>query len=321
VKTINSNSDLGCYGLGSSAPSNAKGAGIMKKSKSIMLAAATAVASLLGAAAMPANASVINLSNGDSSLSINPASNAGVDNWTVDGTNQLNKEWFWFRVGSSGPQSSIDSLTLTSQTALSTNGGSNNWANVTYADIAQAFQLSVTFQLSGGQAHSGTADLAETIQITNTGTSNLSYHFFDYTSMALAGHSGGQNVSLTGLNTATQSTTGGTSQTVVSAPAAEDEAGLGTGSSFPLLSALETTSGLTLSGSTTGTDVNGEWAFEWDPILKPGQSYLITVDKQICTVPEPTSSLALLGMGGIFISRPRRRDEDPDPRTMQVAEA
>jgi len=290
----------------------------MNKSKSIMLAAATAVASLLGAAAMPANASPFTLTNGNSSVTVDPSNSDGMYNWTVNGTNQLNQQWFWYRVGATGAQNSIDSLTLQSTQLLSTTGGANdNWAKVTYADIAKSFQLSVTFQLSGGQTGSGTSDLAEAIEITNTSTSTLDYHFFDYTNLNLGGKTGGQSATLTGFNTATQTAPGELSQTVVSGKANEYEAG----AYDTILHSLETTSGLTLSGPTSVTDADAEWAFEWDPILAPGKSYLITVDKQVESIPEPTSSLALLGIGGLFYARPRRRDEDPDPRTAQVAEA
>jgi hypothetical protein len=298
----------------------------MKKSKSIMLAAAAAVASLLGAAAMPASASPFTLTNGNSSVTVDPANSDGMYNWTVDNVDQLNAgvttpntgQWFWYRIGSSGAQTPISSLNLLSTTLLSTSGGTNdNWANITYADVARSFQLSVTFQLSGGQAHSGSSDLSETYEITNTSSSTENFHFFDYTNLTLGGKAGGQNLTLSGLNTATQSAAGELSQTVVSGKANEYEAN----TFSTLLTALNGTDGLTLSGATSETNADPEYAFEWDPTLAPGQSYLITEDKEIQAVPEPTSALALLGMGGIFFTRPRRRDEDPDPRTAQVAEA
>ena len=291
----------------------------MTKSKQIMLAAATAVASLLGAAAVPAIAvpTGYTLTNGNTSVSIDPTNSDGMYNWTVDGTNQLQQQSWWYRVGT-GAQSEINNVPLSSVTEMSTNGGSDNWLNATYTDVAQAFQLSITYMVTGGQTGSGVSDISETMKVINTSTTNsLNYHLFDYANLTLGGKALGESVSLTGNNTATVSAPGELSQTVVSGKASEYAAGNATS----LLSALEGTSNLNLSGPTSLSDVDAEWAFQWDVNLCTGQSYLVTVDKQVRSVPEPTSAMALLGLGGIFFSRPRRRDEDPDPRTAQVAEA
>jgi hypothetical protein len=287
----------------------------MNKSKSIMVAAATAVVSLLGAAAVPATASTINLSNGNTSVTLDPST---MTNWAVNGTNQLNQQSFWYRVGASGAQQTVDSIGTPTITQMSTNGGSDNWANASYTDIAQAFSLSITTLVTGGQPGSGVSDISETVKVVNLSTTNsLSYHLFDYANFNLGGKTGGASANLTGNNTATVTAGADVAQTVVSGKANEYEAG--TFSS--LLTSLSSTSGLTLSGPTSVSDVDAEYAFEWDETLAPGQSFLITSDEQVQTVPEPTTSMALLGMGGLFFSRPRRRDEDPDPRTAQVAEA
>jgi hypothetical protein len=316
VKTCNSKCDLGCKGLGSSALTVPTQRGfIMNKSKSIMLAAATAVASLLGAAVVPATASTYNLSNGNTSVTLDPST---MTNWTVDGTNQLGQQSFWYRVGASGVQQTVDSIGTPTVTQMSTNGGSDNWMNASYTDVAQAFQLSVTTMVSGGQSGSGVSDVSETVKVVNMSkTNSLSYHLFDYANFNLGGKTGNASANLTGNNTATVTAGGDMSQTVVSGKSNEYEAG----TFSTLLTGLGSTSGLTLSGPTSVSNVDAEWAFEWDVTLAPGQSFLVTSDEQVQTVPEPTTSMALLGMGGLFFSRPRRRDEDPDPRTAQVAEA
>ena len=67
----------------------------MSKSKSIMLAAATAVASLLGFS-QSSHAAIINLTNRNSTAQINTTGGVnstpadGVDQWTVNGINQIN---------------------------------------------------------------------------------------------------------------------------------------------------------------------------------------------------------------------------------------
>lgn len=320
MNTIHSNLQT-CNVLGPSGADFRKGKGIMRKSKALVIAAATVAASIFGAAAMPAHATPITLQSGNSSISIDPNNQDGMYNWTVDGTNQLNQQWFWYR-STSGAQHSIDTLQEQPGSPVEMNTGSApagdfDWANITYEDANKSFQLSATFALNGGLAKSGASDVAETLKITNIGSTKLTYSLFDLTNFTLGG-AGSQSVTISGANTADQSRSGNTADTVISPKASEYEAG----SYSSLLTALNTTSNLTLSDSTSATDPAAAWAFEWDLQLNPGQSYVISLDKQIRTsVPEPTSAVALLGMGGLFLNRPRRRDEDPDPRMVAVAEA
>jgi hypothetical protein len=85
------------------------------------------------------------------------------------------------------------------------------------------------------------------------------------------------------------------------------------------VSSSTTAAGLNDSKTATG---DTEWAFEWTANLPMcSGSYTLTGDQDICgstvSVPEPVGgSLALLGIGGMFLSRPRRRDEDADQRDM-----
>jgi hypothetical protein len=298
---------------------------LMKKGKSIVLAAAAAVASLLGTSALrPAHAAVITLTDKNSSITINPDSEAGVNGlnkWTVNGVNQINQEWFWYRVGSTGGQTSINNLNIVgTPTVLDTTGDSQpDYTSITYADPANTFQLTTTYSLSGGLPGSKASDVGETIKIVNTSASTLNYHFYQYSNFNLGGSASGQNVSITGGNTATQTSPGSlmVSQTVVSPTPNEFQAG-----AFPsLVNALNGGTPLTLNDTATAAG-DGEWAYQWDLVLNPGASFVISADKQIsAAVPEPTSSLAVLALGGLFLTRPRRRDEDADPRTAQVAEA
>ena len=39
------------------------------------------------------------LTDGNSSVSLTPGSAIGMNNWTVDGQNQLNQQWFYYSVG------------------------------------------------------------------------------------------------------------------------------------------------------------------------------------------------------------------------------
>ena len=167
------------------------------------MAAAAFVWTTAAHAAAP-NDSVTLLSN-NSKVVINDDGPLGVDQWQVSGVNQLQQEWFWFRVGSTGPQSSLDTLQLVGSPVPvdSTGGGTPNFVSTTYQTApaaANPFKINVTYNLTGGATGSPSSDLAEAIKITNTGTSNLQFHFFEYTNFDLGGTAGGDSVQIIGGN-------------------------------------------------------------------------------------------------------------------------
>jgi hypothetical protein len=298
------------------------------KSKSILLAAAAAVASILGAATAPVRATPPPdlLQNGNTSVSVNPTSSVGVNNWTVDGTNQLNQEWFWFSANG-GSLAALNTVPLTATVGpVDTIGAGDppNYLSTTYTSGGPTpFQVVVTYNVTGGQAGSHSSDLAESVEITNTSSTNtLNYQFIEYTNFNMGGATTPQNVSITGNDTATQENPNDfmVSQTVISPRANFSEV-----AAYNTILA-ELTGGTLPGGHLSDADgpldgVDGEWAFEWDVTLAPEQSFTIGIDKDIRQVPEPATTVALWGLGGLFLTRPRRRDEDPDPRVAQVAEA
>ena len=127
----------------------------------------------------PASATIQSLSDGNSTVGISVDTQSGMYNWTVDGINILFQQWFWFRVGSSGPEHSIDALPLLSNT---TTGG--NVLNVLYGDPT-TFTIEIQYSLQGGAVGSQTADIGEQITINNYGASALQMHFFQYSDFDL----------------------------------------------------------------------------------------------------------------------------------------
>src|SRR5258705_3135409 len=73
----------------------------------------TASAVLLGVAGMigqqNAQAVIGNLSDGNSTISLDLSSQAGMTAWNVNGVNQVQQEWFWFRVGNTA-EASINTI-------------------------------------------------------------------------------------------------------------------------------------------------------------------------------------------------------------------
>src|SRR5690242_14520515 len=73
-----------------------------------------AIGVALLASLVPASAQLVTLLDQNSSATVNlspSASNGGgMTNWIVDGQNELAQQWFWYRVGSSGPELPISAI-------------------------------------------------------------------------------------------------------------------------------------------------------------------------------------------------------------------
>jgi hypothetical protein len=323
VKTYNSKNRFNSGQPGSTPTVSANTEGIMRKNKgkSILLAAAATVASILGAAASPAHAAPILLQDYNSSVTINPTtpSPSGVTNWTVDGTNQMNQEWFWFAVNGGAP-TNLNTLSLNGvPTPINIDGNpsaAGNYVSTSYG--TSPLKIGVSYDLSGGATGSKVSDLSETATITNTGSSTLTFQFYEYSNFTMGG-GGSQTLTITGGNEATQENPSDfmVSQTVVSPKPTYFQAD----TAANLMAELGSTTNVHLDDNASITSSSAAWAFEWDVTLNPGATFAIGIDKNIRAVPEPTATVALFGLGGLFLTRPRRRDEDPDPRTAQVAEA
>src|SRR5438128_30207 len=76
---------------------------------------------ILAALARSTQAAPITLSDLNSSATIDPSLQSGMSNWTVNGTNQLFQQWFWYRTGSTGQEFSIETLPLVSSIVSDTN--------------------------------------------------------------------------------------------------------------------------------------------------------------------------------------------------------
>ncbi len=239
----------------------------------------------------------LTLTDGNSSVLIDPGSQAGANNWTVDGTNQLFQQWFWYRVGSTGPEAPIN--TISAPTVVT--------PTARIADISYTSQnnlsVDVTYVLTGGTPGSLTSDVSEVIRINNLGSSSLDFHFFQYTDFDLGGDPQGDTARLVNANTIQQFDPNAiSSETVVTPAANRYEVNFFANTLNSLNDGSPTTlnnNGGPLTGDTT-------WAFEWDVTIPAGGSFIISKDKNIRPVPEPLS-LILLGCGMVGLIELRRR--------------
>jgi hypothetical protein len=258
-------------------------------------------------------AQIVTLQHNNSTAQINTGSSAGMFHWDVQGQNQLNQQWFWYRVGSSGPEQSINTISPPVNTPfLGTRGVTTVYANA-------SFNIEIDYLLQGGSimlpGQVATADLTESISIHNTSAAPLDFHFFQYSDFDLAG-AGGDTVRLGtdpsgNFNSANQSdgiSTLTESVSVTAPSASRGEANLFNATLVKLSDGNPDS--LNNNGGPVGPG-NVTWALEWDVLLNPNATFLISKDKHLNVqiVPEP-SSLILFPLGllafGCYSRRQRK---------------
>jgi hypothetical protein len=246
----------------------------------------------------PARAVPYILSNNNSTITIDPASQSGAYGWIVDGSSVLYQQWFWYRIGDTGGEQSINTLTLDSAVEYGT-----KYLDLTYGGVSggNAFTIEVDYGLTGGTAGSHTSDVGETIKINNTGTDPLDFHFFQYSDFDLSS----PNMDSVNIDPDLQLVkqtpgSGGSmmSEAVITSAPQHGEANYYYSSSSTLTK-LDDSSPTTLDGVLSAGPGDVTWAFEWDQTIAAGGSYIISKDKNIApSVPEPAT---ILGLGTILL--------------------
>ena len=145
--------------FGNNQPNQMKGAKVMKPAvKTIVtIIGALFTAAVVLLAPSISDATTVTMSDSNSTVLVNPDGSNGVFNWTVDGVNQLKKEWYWFRLAGAGAQTRLDTLPVT-YTAPTP-----NLLRATYSGTG--FSIQLLLSLSGGTPGSGNSDLSGSIKI------------------------------------------------------------------------------------------------------------------------------------------------------------
>jgi len=259
---------------------------------------------------LPTPAQVITLVDQNSLAQINigtgAGSGGGMTNWTVDGVNQLSQQWFWYRVGGAGPESPINSISAPSFSTPSARSLYVTYNNGSYG-------VTINYLLTGASFGTRSSDMSESISITNSTASPLTFHFYQYSDFDLAGVSGGDIVQL-GKNlrglyneaTITKTNNSSVSETVLTPGANHGE----TTNYSATLQKLTDAAPDTLSDINSFGPGDATWAFEWDLTVNPLSSVGISKDKLLHwePVPEPTA-LVLFGVAGgsVLLRRNRRQ--------------
>jgi len=258
-----------------------------------------ACAGALALQSLPGQAQITNITSGNSVVSVNLGTQAGMFNWSVEGQNQLAQQWFWFRTGS-GIAASLDTLPLLS---YSVTGGDQ--LNALYGN--SSFTIGTVFTLNGGAVGSGTSVMSEQVTINNLTGSALPFHLFEYGNFPLnspsvtvtnSGNHPGQ------FNDAYVSSTSNPNihiqETTTAPPAEETEAGIAPST----LNNLNGTPNYVLNDVTSAGPGAGTFAFEWDTNIAASGTFQISKNLEIdgvSPIPEPAvlslASFGLLAVG------------------------
>ncbi len=229
-----------------------------------------------------------------------------MNNWSVDGQNQLSDQWFYYRIGNSGTGSSVGSLALTSVSQPTASS-----LDTIYTSPGQ-FSLEVDYSLVGSTPGSGTADLSEQIKIQNLSGSSLLFNFFQYANFQLGGPGNVNNqmvqlmTNRKGLYNEALVTAGNIQLTENVDSAISPGANNGEADVAPnTLNHITGTAGYNLDNTTNSGPGNTTWALQWTNNIAVNGTLVINKDLSIEGVPEP-STWAVLSLGLVAWGARRR---------------
>lgn len=264
----------------------------MKTMKQLLLVAVAGVALTL----TTARAAVYNINNGNSSAVIDTT--YGMYNWLVDGDSILYRQWFWYRIGDTAPNESISTLTLdTSRSGVSPSG---RVAEVVF--MGNGFEIDVLYTITGGSPGSGTADIAETIRIQNINGRTLNFRFFQYSDFDLSPNLADWGALVNANTVAISGSQGYLTETVATPAPSRWEID----NWYTLVNQIEG-GAYNLSNNVDQNNDDIAWAFQWDVSIAPGQTFIISKDKNFRRVPDAGATVAMLGLAMAGLAMMRRR--------------
>ncbi len=250
------------------------------------------------------------LEDTNSQVRIDPNSDAGMYDWTVEGVGQLARQWFWVRVGDTAPEQGIHTLSAPLITLSDTNpfdDSRNDTAHLVYESITAGLRVEVNLGLDGGPLGTGTSDIGETISLRNISGAAMVLHFFQYTDLDLGGDASDDTLRVfldgaNGFNRLEQLDAGSAwmSETVASITPDHYEVGEATG----MLARLNDGAPILLADTVGPYTGNAAAILQWTFALNDQQEVVISKDKHI--TPEP-GMMALLAAGVPLLLRRRGR--------------
>jgi len=234
--------------------------------------------------------------------------NGVVESWKVDGVENLGYQALFYRVGNVGGEKLLGAINPSPSVTFNQVPNIISSLDITFANAS--YSVRTLYQLSGGNAGSGKANLSETLTIQNLSSSPLDFHFFQLSDFDLNGVADGQTASVVFDSLAQPykivQTDGVRSLTetinVNSAPVSHYEISL-----YPaLVNSLTDGAPTTLSDAALAGPGDIAFAYQWDVILDPSQS--LTISKLMTIVPEPTSGALVLVATVLGVLTQRKRN-------------
>ncbi len=230
-----------------------------------------------------ASAGMLSLLDLNSQINIDTAA-GGISDWSLDTVNYADIQTLSYQVGSSGP---LTAWQYSSSSVFSTGDGQINGAAIRYQGDS-GLQLTQIYTLVGSQPGSGSSDVSEQFQLTNSGSLPIDLHLFQYNNLQIS--NGEDSLQFLSPSHVYQTSPTGTAEVVVTGISAYQA-----GTAPALASALAGGSPLT---NNTNSPVTGDTAsaMEWDVQLGAGKSYTFSEDNALNVVPEPSTGLLLAAL-------------------------
>lgn len=267
----------------------------MKQKGKFLLLLLLSIFLLTGASRVNAT---VTISDWNTEVTIDPSSSAGVYDWELNGTDYLDTQWFWYRIGN-GPVQSIDTLNST----VSQSCPAAVVLNYSGRDIA----VQVNLMVMGSPDNTPVADLAEIVRITNKSGKTQEFNFYQFSDFDFGSSAIDDVITVQAPYNIQQSEKGWPSPGLeVSVTASNTSLSYQVGDAASLLNYIK--AGNDLNGNETLLPKDdASFAWQWKKTLSNGSSFIISKNKVLNPVPIPGSMLLLLSgfLGVISIKRKR----------------
>ncbi len=153
------------------------------KKRTIVLIQLLLILTCLTSIAEAKNWTLRDAANIDTLVKIDDSTSAltGLNSFTVDTVERVFQQWFWYRVGPSDAEQSLDLLPK----KVASSQPTPTSLQTSYT-LAGQFDISALYELTSYPLGAGKASLKKTITITNTSAAVLDYHLFEYSDYDLS---------------------------------------------------------------------------------------------------------------------------------------
>jgi hypothetical protein len=262
---------------------------------------------LIGLAIQSQGATSYGFSDENSQAMVDVDGGTGLNSYVVDGVDQLNQQWFYYRIGT-GAENSIDSLgtpTVTPRT-----GGDG--VDLVYSD--STIRVTISYWVEGGALGSGLSLMHADWSVLNLTAGALDFHFFQYSDFDLGGTTADQSVTFSKVGPPIWNRVNQTDGTLILTNSflnTKPISRVQVGDAALILASLTDVSMTTLSGTSTAVGPgNLAFAAQWDFSLgASGSSTQTGGNNELwgLVVPEPSAlTLISCGMAGLAYLRRRR---------------